>query len=88
MGGYRRVDDNDEGPSADDLARFGHETAYCPHCGAEVWDDAQQCPSCQQWMEQPAAINPRTRAIKQAIIVGLLLLGGATFLLLSLCSGG
>ena len=31
----------DEGPSLDDLRRFGSEadtTGYCPECGAEVYD--------------------------------------------------
>ncbi|MBL9118366.1 MAG: hypothetical protein JNL80_00450 [Phycisphaerae bacterium] len=36
----------DEGPSDDDLRRFGSEVAYCPDCGAEVWDQADVCPTC------------------------------------------
>ena len=36
----------DEDPSPQDLERFGHETAYCPACGAEIWDQAELCPSC------------------------------------------
>ncbi|MHC5025517.1 MAG: hypothetical protein ACYTGR_01985 [Planctomycetota bacterium] len=41
----------DEGPSADDIDRFGGDTGYCPHCGEEVWDQAPQCPSCGTWIE-------------------------------------
>ncbi len=38
----------DEGPSPDDIDRFGgdDQEAYCPRCGAVVWDDAEFCPSC------------------------------------------
>ncbi|MHC4128684.1 MAG: zinc ribbon domain-containing protein [Planctomycetota bacterium] len=36
----------DEDPSPEDLQRFGHDTAYCPACGAEIWDQAELCPSC------------------------------------------
>ena len=36
----------DDGPDADDLARFGGDTAFCPDCGAELWDQAEVCPAC------------------------------------------
>ena len=36
----------DEDPSPDDLERFGHDTAHCPACGAEIWDLAELCPTC------------------------------------------
>ncbi len=36
----------DEDPSREDIERFGGETAWCPECGAEVWDMAEFCPSC------------------------------------------
>ena len=36
----------DEGPSPEDIERFSGETAYCPQCGAEVWDQAERCPAC------------------------------------------
>jgi uncharacterized membrane protein YvbJ len=36
----------DEDPSPQDLDRFGHDTAYCPACGGEIWDQAEFCPSC------------------------------------------
>jgi hypothetical protein len=86
--GYRRVDDEDDGPSADDLARFGHESGFCPHCGAEVWDDSQQCPSCGKWMDGPRIRRPHTQAARRTIGIALLGLALAAFLLLSLCSVG
>ena len=36
----------DEGPSPEDLERFSDATAYCPDCGAEMWDQAEICPAC------------------------------------------
>lgn len=36
----------DEGPSDDDLDRFGGDTGYCPKCGEEIWDAAEFCPTC------------------------------------------
>ncbi len=43
----------DEGPSDDDLDEFGDDagltTAPCPHCGAEMYDDTEWCPSCDQY---------------------------------------
>lgn len=88
MTGYRRVDDDDDGPSADDLARLGHEGGYCPACGAEVWDDSQQCPACGEWFQAPSLRRPsrrRTRRIVGGILLGL---AAAGFLLLSVCSVG
>jgi hypothetical protein len=40
----------DEGPSPEDLERFGAETAHCPHCGAEIWDQAEACPECHEYL--------------------------------------
>jgi hypothetical protein len=38
----------DEDPSPDDIERFAGDTAYCPACGAEVWDQTPVCPECGQ----------------------------------------
>ena len=35
-----------EGPSAEDLERFGAELNTCPDCGNEVYDQAPICPHC------------------------------------------
>ena len=40
----------DEGPSSDDLDRFGGDAAHCPECGAEIWDQAECCPSCNAYI--------------------------------------
>ena len=35
----------------DDLDRFAGEIGYCPDCGAEIWDEAWQCPHCHAVVE-------------------------------------
>ena len=39
-----------EDPSPEDIERFSGETAYCPDCGAEVWDQAEVCPECYAYL--------------------------------------
>ncbi len=51
--------DNDEGPSSEDIYRFGHDTGYCPECGAEVWDQAPYCPECSEYIEGQALPRPK-----------------------------
>lgn len=41
---------DDEGPSDDEIEAFDDEddadVVECPHCGREVYDDADRCPHC------------------------------------------
>jgi hypothetical protein len=41
---------DDEEPSDEDIEPFGDENdtdlATCPHCGADVYDDADRCGQC------------------------------------------
>jgi hypothetical protein len=39
-------DDDREGVSEADLARFGGDGIGCPECGAEVYHDASMCHAC------------------------------------------
>ena len=75
----------DDGPSPDDIRRFSHETAYCPECGAEIWDAAPACPSCGHMLpDGPGRYGPMQVSLnrKVAIVVALAALIG--FLLLVL----
>jgi hypothetical protein len=36
----------DEGPSEEDLERFGSATQTCPECGTELYDDVELCWKC------------------------------------------
>ena len=42
-----------EGPSAEDLDRFGSEYRRCASCGASFYDQATVCPSCGHIAGQP-----------------------------------
>ena len=47
------IDDWDDGSDwdggeDDDLDRS--ETVSCPSCGVDVYEDAEQCPSCGEWI--------------------------------------
>jgi hypothetical protein len=36
-------------------------TAPCPHCGVEIYEDAERCPHCGQYLseeDRPAARRP------------------------------
>ena len=50
----------DEGPSPEDIERFGRgeETGYCPACGAEIWDLVDFCPKCHESLPGGAARRP------------------------------
>ncbi len=71
----------DEGPSQADLDRFGgdDQTAWCPQCGAEVWDDAEYCPECGDLIGGRTSSRPPVdREMRQrwiTLVVGLVLLG-------------
>ena len=51
--------DQDEGPSDEDIERFGDETpkadARCPDCGTAVWSEADICPKCFAFLGGEAA---------------------------------
>jgi hypothetical protein len=48
----------DEGPSPDDLRRFDRDTGYCPACGAAVWDQAEVCPKCREYLGGETLARP------------------------------
>lgn len=48
----------DEVPSSEDIERFDRDTAYCPDCGAEVWDQAEVCPSCHAYLGGKTSSRP------------------------------
>jgi hypothetical protein len=81
-GGDGLPDEDDldpEGPSRDDLARFGGDTIPCPHCGREVHAEAAACPRCEQWIDDPpeaeaaAGFAGRGRLLLVGILVAMLL---------------
>ena len=52
----------DEDPSEEDQQRFGDDTGYCPECGAEIWDEAWQCPHCEEVVDGRVGRSPDSPA--------------------------
>lgn len=77
----------DEGPSSEDIERFSEGEAFCPHCGQEVFDDADICPHCRSFItggtmrRSPQAQWFRRRWIVLLLIVLILALSGVLRLL-------
>ena len=44
-------DSDGDDADAEDQARFSSETAFCPECGAEIYDAADICPKCFAWVD-------------------------------------
>ena len=71
----------DEGPSPEDLERFGAETAFCPQCGAEVWDEAPRCAQCGGWLAgETVSRTPEVRQRHRRWLVAVALLALVAFL--------
>ncbi|MEQ8843283.1 MAG: hypothetical protein RIB58_00390 [Phycisphaerales bacterium] len=65
------ADTLDEGPSDDDLDRFGSVTQTCWRCGTELYDDATVCWNCQASVGPGS--GPRQGTPVWVIIVGVVL---------------
>ena len=71
--------DPDEGPSDDDIDRFGDDSpradARCPDCGAAVWSEADICPKCYAFLgdvSAPPRGGPFARQWRTLVIVALI----------------
>ncbi|MDA1008161.1 MAG: hypothetical protein O2800_04040 [Planctomycetota bacterium] len=82
-----RRTDEDEGPSQEDVERYGDDagsdekkSGHCPHCGASVFDDADLCPKCHAWITGDVVRHhPASAGVaKRAIIAIVVLLIGTT----------
>lgn len=52
----------DGDPLPQDIERFSSDRAICPECGAEVWDQADVCPSCYSYISgEVSGRNPVER---------------------------
>lgn len=69
-------DDDREGPSAEDLERFGGETRPCPSCRREIYDESPFCPRCGHALgasDEPAARPPVWMLVAAAAALGAIL---------------
>lgn len=73
-----RADDDDfddidpEGPSAEDLAKFGDEFITCPNCKRSIYDQSELCPHCGEAIERPKASVPVWAIVTAVVVVGVL----------------
>jgi hypothetical protein len=63
--------DRDEDPSDEDLERFGGDTAWCPACDAEIYEDSVECPKCGEMIEQGLAHRPDQHRPSQQKVTSL-----------------
>jgi hypothetical protein len=72
------ADERDEAPSDEDVQRFDRAEAFCPDCGAEIFDSAEVCPKCYAYLagntssRRPVNAWQRNRMILFVIIVALI----------------
>jgi len=89
--GPRHIDGDivDDDPLDEDIERFDEGDSYCPHCGAEVWEDVAVCPMCRKAISMPSVRPPVERWWRQRwtvivvilVLIGFLGLGGLRGLL-------
>ena len=63
---------DDAGPSAEDLAELGDEKtdlARCPACGADVYENANRCCTCGQYITPQPQQRSWTKWIAMAVLV-------------------
>lgn len=64
-----------EGPSAEDLDRFGDEFVRCGSCGREVYDQAEVCPRCGGPVAGPGRATPGWIAWAAVAVLAAFVLG-------------
>jgi RNA polymerase subunit RPABC4/transcription elongation factor Spt4 len=73
---WKRGPARDEDLDDEDLAEDAdEETAIpCPHCGEDVYDDTEQCPTCGTWLLRHgrAATGWRNWFVVTGVVVALL----------------
>jgi hypothetical protein len=66
------VDDDDDYSGFDTSPDDSEATMPCPHCGEEIYDDAEQCPACGRYLsdeDSPAQSQPWWILIGVAICI-------------------
>jgi predicted nucleic acid-binding Zn ribbon protein len=72
---------HDEGPSEEDIRRYGHEadpdgaTVFCHDCGTPMHHDAEICPKCFCFTGADALRrHPRRERMRRVLIVSVIAL--------------
>ncbi len=64
-----------EGPSAEDLHRFGDEFTRCASCGHDFYDQSPVCPNCGHLVQQADKPVPLWVLLTGGVILVLIGLG-------------
>ncbi len=76
MSPHHRPPGEDEWPDEEDLDddfdEDSDETA-CPACGSPVYEDAEKCPHCGQWITPLSGAERRSRTWLWPILVAVLI---------------
>lgn len=69
----------DEGPSQEDIERFGDQTRVCPECRKDVFDDSAVCYHCGYAFERTSAGSGKSKAwvIAVAVLILITFIAGA-----------
>lgn len=59
----------DEGPSAEDIERFGDVTQRCPNCDTELFDDVAVCWNCGHALSDSRSSGPSRWTIVVVVLV-------------------
>jgi predicted RNA-binding Zn-ribbon protein involved in translation (DUF1610 family) len=51
------------------------ETHPCPHCGEEIYDDAEQCPKCGRYIGEGSSARKPIWLLVGVIVCALIVLG-------------
>lgn len=63
-----------DGPSPEDLDRFGDEFQTCPNCGASVYDQAELCARCGHAFNQRPGGLPMWAILTAIAVLGAFVL--------------
>ena len=66
----------DDAPTPEDMERFSDVTQKCPHCGTELYDDAEVCWKCGLAVTQPVR---RTGQVWTIVVIVLLIVAMAVW---------
>lgn len=70
----KEFDFDHEGPSEDDLCRFGSDVQRCGSCDAEMYASATICPACGHAQQQTGAPGTKRWLVVVAMITFVALL--------------
>ncbi len=55
------------------------ETVPCPHCGQDVYEDAERCPNCERYLSREDAPSQRSWTFRIIVIICLIAAIAAAF---------